>query len=255
MNRPILAAALLLASLAPAGSAQADPFRPSAQDQVQLGQRVAAQIRRELKVLPADDPWVKLVRRVGDRLLSTIDDGDKPWEYSLDVIDSPDINAFSLPGGPTFVYMGLLKKLTSEDELAGVLGHELTHVRKEHWSRLYAGEQKRDLVINLVLILARANNNIASLAQIGDDVFFSLKYSRQAESEADFGGFQMMTGAGYNPQGMVELFHMFETAPGEKEPEFVSDHPSDEKRAQRIEQLAKDSGKTYPPERPIKLEH
>lgn len=230
-----------------------DMFTPSATDQVKLGQRAASQIRQQQKVLPASDPRVRLLRRVANRILASVNDPKKPWEYSFDVIESKELNAFALPGGPTFFYSGLIDKMKTEDELAGVLGHELTHVRKEHWAHMYGEQQKRDLGITLVLVFTKANRALSDLASIGNDVFFNLRYSRRAEGEADDGGFDLTSKAGYNPEGMADVFRLFATAiHGEKSPEFLSDHPSDQRRIQHIEDRIAKSGVAYPQQRPIR---
>lgn len=223
--------------------------KPSAQSQIKLGQQAAAELRKKEKVLPSSDGRVRLLRRVGQRLLNTIDK-DEPWEYSFDVIESKEVNAFALPGGAVFFYTGLLDKLKTEDELAGVLGHELTHVRREHWARRVGEQQKRNLLLGGLLILGHANNDVASLASLGNSLY-TMQFSRGDENDADIRGFQMMTAAGYNPEGMADVFRMLGSLGG-KTPEFLSDHPSDKNRVKRIEDLAKKSGKTYPPLTPIR---
>ena len=205
--------------------------------------------------MPASDPRVKLLRKVARRILSTFDDKDAPWEYSFDVIDSKEINAFALPGGATFFYTGLLDRLKTEDELAGVLGHELTHVRKQHWAIAYADGQKRNLGISIVLLAVRANSNLSSLAGISDDLMFELPFSRHHESEADDGGFDACINCGYNPQGLADTFIMLREAIKDgTPPEFMSDHPDDKNRIKRIEEKIKATGVTYPAQVPIQLD-
>jgi len=158
-------------------AAPADQFKPSKAQQVKLGMQAADQIRKKEKVLPDSDPRVRLVRRIGERLVAASDMKDQPWKFSFDVIESKQVNAFALPGGPTFVYTGLLDKLESEDELAGVMGHELTHVFKEHWAKQYAETQKRQLGLGILLTVIHANSGIQNLGSVVD-VLASTKYSR-----------------------------------------------------------------------------
>ena len=193
---------------------------------------------------------MKTLRRVGQRLLATIKD-DEPWEFTFDVIESKEVNAFALPGGATFFYTGLLDRLKTEDELAGVLGHELTHVRHEHWAKRVAEQSKRNLLLTGLLIFGKANNATAGIASLGNDLY-SMQFSRGDENNADIGGFDMMTQASYNPQGMADVFRMLGSLGG-KQPEFLSDHPSDGNRVKRIEDLAKKSGKGYPPQTPLRI--
>jgi predicted Zn-dependent protease len=240
-----LVAATLLAP------ADADMFKPSAKDQVRLGKRVAQDIRKEEKVLPASDPRARMLRSVASRLLATIqDEGDKPWEYSFDVIEDKDLNAFALPGGPVFFYTGLIDKMKTEDEMAAVLAHEITHTRREHWARAYADQQKRQLGLSLILILARANSTITDVASIANELVITLPYSRRMETEADDVGFDMMVKAGYNPQGMVDVFTMLrESSKGGKPPEFLSTHPDDKNRIRRLQDKIAKQGRRFPPQR------
>jgi len=248
MKAPLALAVVLLA-----GSASADMFKPSKEQQVSLGIRAADELRHKEKVLPSTDPRVRLVRRVGSRLLSTLDDRGEPWVYSFDVIESKQINAFALPGGPTFVFTGLLDRLKTEDELAGILGHELTHVRRQHWAYAYADSQKRQLGLALLLTLGNASSTVGNLASISNQLIFDLPFSRKHESEADSSGLEMMTQAGYNPQGMVDVFTMLSQQPGGKPPEFLSDHPTDKGRIARIQaKIAQMNGK-YAEQKPMRF--
>lgn len=235
------------ATLGTAPLADAQFSKPSAATQVKLGKEAAAQIRKEEKVLPASDDRVKTLRRVANRILRAIDDGDKPWEYTFDVIDSKDVNAFALPGGPTFFYTGLLNQMHSEDELAAVLGHELTHVRKEHWAYQYRDQQKRNALFTLGALILRPSRDVLDVASIGMSVLMDLPFSRKHENEADTIGFDVMVKAGYNPQGMVDVFEMLrKSSEGGKPPEFLSTHPDDKNRIRGIQERIKKTGKSYP---------
>jgi len=231
-----------------------DALRPSPLQQVQLGKRVADSIRKEEHVLPSSDPRVQALRRIARRILATFDDHDAIWEYSFDVIDSKEINAFSLPGGATFFYTGLLNRIKTEDELAGVLGHELTHVRLQHWAYAYADSQKRDIGLSILLLAVHANSNLANLAGLTNDVVFELPFSRKHETLADDGGFDALLAAGYNPQGLADVFQMLRDAEkGEAPPEFFNDHPDDKNRIKRIEEKIKALGMTFPPQTPLDM--
>jgi predicted Zn-dependent protease len=225
--------------------------KPSARQQIKLGQEVAADIRLHEKILPVQDPRVVELRTVATRILGTIHD-EESWAFTFDVIDSPIVNAFSLPGGPTFFYTGLLDKLKTEDELAGVLAHELTHVRLQHWATQFAASQRRDLLINLGLIFSRSNYEITHLAGMADDLAFNLPFSRSQESAADAGGEELVVQAGYNPNGMISVFEMFSKVLGSDDaPTFLSDHPSDHARIERLTKLIQDGKVALPPERPL----
>jgi len=233
-------------------SAEADAFKPSQQQQIQLGKRAAQELRRTEKVVPRTDPRSELVRRVGRRLLNSMGASNEPWEFSFDVIESREVNAFALPGGPTFVYTGLLDKLKTEDELAGVMAHELTHVRREHWAYAYRDSQKRNLLLTLGLVLFKANRATADVANIATNVVFDLPFSRAHESQADEEGMDLMIKSGYNPNGMLQVFQMLrDQSKGGKPPEFLSDHPSDDRRISSIQNRIAEMNRSFPAQRPL----
>ena len=244
---------LPVAALALSAAAPAQLFgigkKPSSKDQIKLGRQAAQEIRKKEKVLPATDVRVRTLRRVAQRLLNTIDK-DEPWEYTFDVIDSKQVNAFAFPGGAIFFYTGLYDRLKTEDELAGVLAHELIHVRREHWARRTGKQQSQNLLITAALILGKANNSVATGVSALNSLY-TMQFSRGDENDADIRGFEMLTKGGYNPQGMADVFRMLGSLGG-KQPEFLSDHPSDGKRVAKIEELARKSGKSYPPLTPIR---
>ncbi|MBS1707896.1 MAG: M48 family metalloprotease [Armatimonadetes bacterium] len=240
-----------------AALALADPFRPSISDQIKLGKEAAEQVRKKEKVLPDTDGRVKELRRLGKMLVDLIpakEKKDRPFVYSFDVVESKEVNAFALPGGPIFFYTGLLDKLKNEDEVVGILGHEMTHIRNQHWASAYADNMKRQLGIVAILTIVKANNDIFNMAGAADTVFGSLPYSRKHESEADTVGFDLMVQAGYNPQGMADVFTMLGKVSKGGGPEFLNTHPDSANRVKAIEKRIKDSGKTFPPERPRKPE-
>src|SRR5688572_2681558 len=244
-----LAAALVTAS-------HADMFKPSKSDQVKLGLRAAADIKRQVRVLPNDDPRVQLLREVAGRLLAASPDAKgEPWRYSFDVINNKQVNAFALPGGPTFFYTGLFDKFRTEDQLAAVLAHELTHTRKEHWANAYASQQKRALGLTVLLMVFRANRTVTDLASISNDLLLTLPFARKDETQADDIGFEMMVKAGYNPQGMADVFQILrDSAKGGKPPEFLSTHPDDKGRISRIVAKIENSNRTYASQRPIRYD-
>lgn len=220
------------------GSAQADIFTPSVQKQIELGKEAAKQTRAKEKVLYSSDPRVQELRRLGNKLVALIPEDEKkkqPFEYTFDVIDSKELNAFAYPGGPIFFYTGLLDKMKTEDEVVGILSHELTHIRHQHWAKQYAGSLRRNLGLIALLTIIRANDDWFRVANMYDSLT-SLQYSRGDELDADGTGFELMVQAGYNPQGMVNVFQILLDASKSKPPEFVSTHPDTQNRINKIKQ-------------------
>lgn len=227
-------------------------FKPSKSEQVKLGERVAKDLRKQEKILPDADIKVATLRRIADRLMAFVPQKEKAtWKFSFDVVESKQVNAFALPGGPVFFYTGLINKMDTEDQMAGVLAHELTHVRKEHWANAYADQQRRALGLTVLLTIFNANNTIASAASIANDVALSLPFSRRHETESDTVGFDLMVQAGFNPQGMVDVFEMLRKQSGDKPPEWLSTHPDDKNRIKKLQERVAKTGKTFAPQTPL----
>lgn len=234
-------------ALCGASPASADMFKPSKKDQVTLGKRAAKDIEKQVKLLPASDVRVVKLREIAERLLaaSPIPKGD-PWEFTFNIVVDKSMNAFALPGGPIYFNTGLYDKFTTEDQIAGVLAHEITHVRKEHWAYSYADQQKRSLGLSLILILTKAGRTAADIASISNDLLLTLPYMRKHESESDNLGLDAMIAAGYNPQGMVDAFKILVSGSGSRPPEFLSTHPDTKKRIANLETRIKAMNKTFP---------
>lgn len=230
-------------------------LRPSVKEQIQIGKQAAEQIRKEEKVLPDSDPRVKWLRQYGTELLKQIPEKERqarPFEYTFDVIDSKEVNAFALPGGPIFFYTGLIDMMSTADQMVGVLGHEITHVRNQHWASQYADNMRRRLGLSLILMLMNANATIVDIASIVDTGAFLLPYSRKHESEADKFGYDMELAAGYNPAGMADVFKAL--GAGGKRSELdnmLSTHPDPTKRSEAIMARLKKEKKVLPAQRPI----
>ena len=167
------------------------------------------------------------VNRIGQKLAAAANSGPYAAQYGSDktypftwrffVIKDPDVNAFSLPGGYVYVNTGLLDKVRSDDELAGVLGHEITHAAHHHIQALSHAQSKMtsQMFIGLLAaVLARVPaNDIANLAQGAgalQTAALNLHFSQAAERDADHGGTILMERAGYNPVGMLTFMERLE---------------------------------------------
>lgn len=215
--------------------ADAGSFTPSISEQKKLGAAAARQILA--KYPEVHDSRADRFSAIGARLVRALPAQDRAtWDYSFHVIESKEVNAFALPGGPMFMFTGLMDHLDTNDQIAAVTGHEMTHVRKQHWAKAYAAQQKRELVLDAALSLFRAGKTLQTVAGLGDQLL-TLRFSRKDEDEADAGGLQNMVDAGYNPQGMIDLFHTLETLSGKGVPlAFLSDHPLTSERIKRTQQ-------------------
>ena len=214
--------------------AEADPFMPSVADQQKLGDKAAQDVLKKYREV--HDERARNFDNIGGRLVNALSPQDRgPWNYRFHVIESKEINAFALPGGNMFMFTGLMDRVHSDSELAAVTGHEMTHVRKQHWAKATANQSKRELGLQVLLGLTHAGRGWQQIAGIGDSLY-SLKFSRGDEDEADAGGLADMVAAGYDPRGMLDLFHTLQTSSkGGEPPSFLSDHPLTKDRIARTQ--------------------
>jgi len=225
-----IAALLVTASLSAQTIIQPrkNSFSPS-QD-VQLGRQAAAEVRRSLPMLN-DPPTDALVEQIGRRLVAAVPArfAQPAFRYSFDVVNLREINAFALPGGPMFLHRGMLQAARTDDEVAGVMAHELSHVILRHGTLQAAKAQKFQIGAIAGQILGSIVGGqkgaiISQGSQIGLSTYF-LKYSREYEREADLLGAQLMARAGYDPRQMANMFRTIQQQGGNSGPEFLSDHP------------------------------
>jgi predicted Zn-dependent protease len=220
-----------------------DKNRFSAAQDVELGRRAAAELRQELPMVQ-DRRAENYVERIGERLVAAIPGRlQQPrFRYTFDVVDRRDINAFALPGGPVFVYRGMLDAARNDAEVAGVIAHELGHIVLRHGTAQATKAQKFQLGALAGQILGsivggRPGAVIAQGSQIGIGTYF-MKYSREYEREADLLGAQIMARAGYDPRHMANMFQTIARRSGNGGPEWLSDHPSPANRYAAINREA-----------------
>ena len=153
-----------------------------------------------------------------------------PPSWEVGVFASDDVNAFALPGGKIGVFTGLLKVATTQDQLAAVIGHEVVHVLARH----SAERASANIPAQIGGAFASAYG-VGQLYSMGVSALFLLPYSRSHESEGDLLGLDLMAMAGFDPRASVTLWqNMAKASGGQKPPEILSTHPSDETRMQDL---------------------
>ncbi len=227
----------------------------SPDDQKKIGDQAAAQVLTQYHEV--FDRRATHFNAIGQRLVRALPEPDRStWNFKFHVLDSPTVNAFALPGGNMFMFTGLYKILPTDDALAGVTGHEMTHVRLQHWAKANAKQQERQAGLGLLLGLFHAGSAAQSIAGMADNAI-GKKFSRGEEDQADQGGLQNMVAAGYNPQGMIQLFEALEKVSGNGGGgvggDFLSDHPLTSDRIKHTQEriAALQSGHTFPPLTPL----
>jgi predicted Zn-dependent protease len=228
----LLLSLLLNASL----PARAGLFSISPDKEKSIGADAAKQIEAQAPIVTG--PVASWVEAVGARLAQK---SDPEFQYSFRVIESPEINAFTLPGGYIYVYTGLRQVAPTEDELAAVLAHEITHAEEHHYALQYRKSSRRGLLLgvgSLLLGLPDLANQVIGLL----DFARTQKYSRAQEAEADRLGMERMARAGYDPKGMVSLLDKLsqEDKGGGTLDKWFGDHPDAASRVEATRaQLAK----------------
>ena len=202
----------------------------STHSEVEMGQEEAAAAVRYLPMVN-DVEINRYINVLGDSLASLADTRDLEWHFY--VVDSPEINAFALPGGFVFVNRGLIERVDSLDELAGVMGHEIGHVTMRHSVKLQQKEQLATLGTALGCVLTRMCTPAASEAiGLSTGAAFS-KFSRDAEHQADSVGMIYVVRAGIDPRGMTTMFEKL-LAERRRNPEkleaWFTTHPIEEDR-------------------------
>ncbi|MBI4454990.1 MAG: M48 family metalloprotease [Acidobacteria bacterium] len=201
-----------------------------AQD-VELGRQAAAEAERQMPIL-RDEEVASYVERIGRSLVEAIppEFENREFRYSFKVVNARDINAFALPGGPTFVNRGMIEAARTEGEIAGVVAHELSHVALRHGTaQATKGEKLQFGAIAGAIVGSIIGGNVGSIvaqgSQFGLGAVF-LRFSRDYEKQADILGSHIMAGAGYDPHDMANMFQTIERQSGSSGPQWLSDHPN-----------------------------
>lgn len=163
------------------------------------------------------------------------------WEWSVEVIDEPmTVNAWCMAGGRMAVYTGLLQQLEpTDDELAQVMGHEISHALANHTAEKMSIAMATQVGVVAAGVLADDNAGaVMGAAALAAQFAIGLPNSRTAESEADEIGIEIAAKAGYDPNAAVTLWQKMGAASGEGPPQFMSTHPSPANRQQRLRELA-----------------
>lgn len=214
----------------------------------QLGEQAFAEVKKQHKI--SHDPAANaMVQRVAQRLAKA-SGLQENWEFI--VLDEPEVNAFALPGGKVAVYKGILPVAGDDAGLATVLAHEIGHVMAHHSAeRISQSELIQAGTGALAVILGgtpESQQTMGALLGAGATFGLVLPFSRQQEYEADRIGLTLMAEAGYDPHAAIAFWQrMMSRAGAGGTPELLSDHPSDQNRIARLQELLPEALKHYHP--------
>ena len=216
----------------------------SPQQEMQMGLQAERQILQKAKI--SRNPYYnRVVQRVAKRIAQVAEKEFHPrFQWRFYVLESPQINAFCLPGGKIFVYTGLLKLVDNEDQLAAVIGHEVAHAILRHGSERVSmamlGNLGKELLAKGLQISGSKWGPLFDLAYgVGTKYGVIYPYSRKFEYEADQLGLYLMYKACYNPNEAIKFWYKMMRASRAKVPEFLSTHPSDINRIKALQAYIK----------------
>ena len=210
----------------------------SVQQDVEIGKEASQEAEKELDLI-RDSESEKYLNELGNRIAKNSKNPGLPYQFKF--VNSKEINAFAFPGGYVYVNRGLVEAADNESELAGVIGHEITHAALRHGTN----QLSKQLLISATLsmiggLMGQSGGWKEQLAAMGISVFSSgllLKYSRNAESQADLGGVQAVNASNIDTNGMMTFFQKLEglrkSEPSKLE-NFFSSHPPPADRVKAV---------------------
>jgi predicted Zn-dependent protease len=210
----------------------------SPREEAELGRQFSIEAQAKLRFI--DDVEVAAyVTGIGQRIAGHLE--NRQFDYNFSVVRDGSINAFAVPGGYIYLYGGLLTAASNDDEVAGVLGHEIAHVHAHHLIR----QQEKTQLLNyaaLVGLLASVVNPALGAGAIAANQAAQLHYSREFEQEADYLGARYMKESGYDPRGMLDFFKKLmdqQEAASTVVPPYLLTHPLSKVRLTNLEAVLK----------------
>ena len=203
----------------------------SAAQDVELGQQAASEVGRQVLMLN-DSRVDNYLNKLGQRLSANAPGFKFPYEFKT--VNDRAINAFALPGGHIYINRGVIEAADNEAQLAGVMAHEASHVALRHGTNQASKASAAQMPLAILGGLLGSNSTAGALAQLGAGFTVNsilLKYSRDAESQADLMGTQILFDSGLDPRAMGQFFQKIQGGSGNA---FFSDHPNPDRRIESV---------------------
>ena len=206
----------------------------SADEEIALGAQSTPVMLEQYGGLHPDEVAQRTVKSIGQRLVQNSIASSAPYQFRFYLLaDSETVNAFALPGGPIFITYALYSRLENEDQLAGVLAHEIGHVIGRHSAEQMAKQGFTNTVLTGVAVGSESPEATQAAAVIGNLV--NMKYGRGDELESDNLGVKIMLDSNYDPEALIGVMKILKQASGPNRlPEFQSTHPDPENRIEKI---------------------
>jgi beta-barrel assembly-enhancing protease len=210
--------------------------------------RISREFRREAKkhLTYVNNPEIeRYIERIGQRILSVM--GPQPFDYRFFIVADSQLNAFAVPGGSIFFYTGLIERAKSTSEIAGVMGHEIVHIKGRHMARHSGPDAISLLSLVGMLLMARSGAGAQAAGVVGQAISATrqIAYSRQLEMEADTLGVRYMTSAGYDPAGSLGFLKTLDQERSLNPidvPAYMLTHPVTQERVANVQLVIRSLG-------------
>ncbi len=211
----------------------------STEHEIEIGRKIIPSAINENDGLYPDREVQDYIRNLGSKIATVT---HRRVNYQFYIVNSSDINAFALPGGPVFITRGILLKMENESELVGVIAHELGHINARHHAKFLEKTYGMNFLLGILSIALQGSDYasaVMSLAQVSAGLL-QLKYSRDQENEADALGVRYTYEAGYDPRGLISMFEKFKSLERGRSVEWLSTHPLPDTRIKNVKKMISD---------------
>jgi predicted Zn-dependent protease len=219
-------------------------------DEVQIGTQMSTEVAKQMKILPATSPETVRVRSIGQKLVAALPKQD--FTYQFDVVQDATPNAFTIPGAHIYVNTGLLSFADNDDQLAGVIAHEIGHAYERHPAKGMTRQYGFDYVAGL--LFKQNQNQLKDMAVKLAKEGVLTKFGRSDENQADEISFLLLKKTGYSQDGLLMFFKKLSKIETKQSIPFLSSHPPTPERIARIEALKANGAKivTSPSEKQLR---
>ena len=200
--------------------------------------QMMGQASQKRALAPMEHPQLQRLRFIAQRIIPHSyewNDRARQWKWEVNLLGSPQLNAFCMPGGKIAFYYGILEKLQlQDDEVAAIMGHEVAHALREHARERVGKSTATNVVVELGSALLGLGNLGRYAAGMGAQLL-GLRFSRDDETEADLVGIELAARSGYDPAAAVRLWEKMMTASKGAPPQWLSTHPTNTSRIRDIQ--------------------